>query len=50
MPNLKIRQIEINGTVYDIDVDLSNYPTIPQMNTAIQTAINNITDADEEEY
>lgn len=50
MANLKIRQIEINGTVYDIDVDLSNYPTTTEMNNAIQTAINNITDGDEVEY
>lgn len=46
----KIKQIEINGTVYDIDVDLSNYYTKAEVDTAIQTAINNITDADEEEY
>ena len=31
-------------------VDLSNYPTINEMNSAIQTAINNIIDGDEVEF
>ena len=31
-------------------VDLSNYPTIDEMNSAITTAINNIIDGDEVEF
>lgn len=51
-----IKKINVNGTIYDIIIDLDNFYNKQQtyskleVDNAIQTAINNITDGDEVSY
>lgn len=45
-----VKKIKVNGTIYDLIVDLSNYYNKTEVDTAISTAISNIVDGEEEEF